>query len=152
MNTFRSIVLIAAVVAAGLQAGTYYVWACAVIPGVARADDHTFVTAINHMNHAIVNPVFMLTFLGTPVLAAAAAVLATPSSRPWAVVALALAIATVVVTFAANIPLNNALDTGAHHPASARAAFETAWQWWNALRVLTSTGALIGLAGALLRA
>ncbi|GAA1532337.1 DUF1772 domain-containing protein [Nocardioides humi] len=152
MNTLRSAVLVAATVAAGLQAGTYYIWACAVIPGVARTDDRTFVTTLNHMNHAIVNPVFLLTFLGAPLLAAVAAVLAAPSSRPWVLVALALAIATLVVTFAANIPLNDALDADAADPAAARAAFETAWQWWNGLRVVTATGALLALAGALLRA
>lgn len=152
MNSFRSIVLIAAAVAAGLQAGTYYIWACAVIPGLARADDRTFVTVLGHMNDAIVNPAFLLTFLGAPALAAVGLVLAEPPSRPWIIAALALAVATLVVTFAANIPLNDALDAGAEDPSSARAAFETPWQWWNGLRVVTSTGALIALAGALLRA
>lgn len=149
MNVFRSVVLVAAVVAAGLQAGTYYIWAFAVLPGVARADDRTFVAVLNHMNRAIVNPVFMLTFLGAPLLAAVGTVLAEPSSRPWTLVALVLAVATLVVTFAANIPLNNALDAGAGAPAAARAAFETAWRGWNGLRVATSTGALVALAGAL---
>jgi uncharacterized membrane protein len=151
MNTARSIVLIAATVAAGLQAGTYYIWACAVIPGISRTDDRTFVTTINHLNHAIVNPVFLLTFLGAPALAAVGTALAASPSRPWAAVALALTVATLVVTFAANIPLNDALEAGADDPASARAAFETAWQWWNAVRTVTSTGALLALGGALLR-
>lgn len=152
MNLWRSVIIIAAALAAGLQAGTYYIWACAIIPGVARADDRTFVTVLNHLNHAIVNPVFMLTFLGTPVLAAVAAVLADASSRPWVVVALVLSVATLVVTFAANIPLNNALDAGADAPTAARAAFETGWQRWNRVRVATSAGALVALAVALLRA
>ncbi|TYL55296.1 DUF1772 domain-containing protein [Nocardioides sp. BGMRC 2183] len=152
MTTLRSIVLIAATGAAGLQAGTYYIWACAVMPGMGRTDDRTFVITLNHMNHAIVNPVFLTTFLGAPLLAAAGAVLATSPSRPWAIVALALAVATVVITVAANIPLNNALEAGADDPAAARSAFESAWQWWNGLRAVTSTGALIALAGALLRA
>src|SRR4051812_16880863 len=70
--TLRSLVLVLATVAAGLQAGTYYVWACGVMPGLARVDDKTFVTALTQMNQAIVNPVFMLSFLGAPLLAGVA--------------------------------------------------------------------------------
>ena len=85
LDTLRGPVLLAATVAAGLQAGTYYTWASGVMPGLARTDDHTFASSMNHINVAIVNPVFMLTFLGAPALAAAA-VAATPAgARGWAI-------------------------------------------------------------------
>jgi uncharacterized membrane protein len=156
VENVRTPLLIAAIVAAGLQAGTYYVWACGVMPGLARADDRTFVTALNHMNQAIVNPVFMLTFLGAPILAAAAVITSTPAVRPWLIVGLALAVATVAITVAGNIPLNDALgrvtSTTDSDLAAARAAFETAWLRWNVLRTLTSTAALAALGWAALRA
>lgn len=155
-ETLRTPLLIAAIVAAGLQAGTYYVWACSVMPGLARADDHTFVTAQNHVNQAIVNPVFMLTFLGAPILAAVAVATSTPAVRPWLIVGLALAVATVAITVVANVPLNDALgrvtSTTDTDLAAARAAFETAWVRWNVLRALTSTAALAALGWATLRA
>jgi uncharacterized membrane protein len=148
--TFRATVLVLATVAAGLQAGTYYVWACGVMPGLARVDDRTFVTAVHQMNAAIVNPVFMLSFLGAPLLAGIA--LATGPSRAWVAAGLVLAVLTFLVTAAANVPLTDALDRAVAHPAAAREAFESAWVRWNIARTVTSTGALAALAVAALRA
>lgn len=146
LETLRSPVLLAATVAAGLQAGTYYTWACGVMPGLARADDRTFVSSMTHVNVAIVNPVFMLTFLGAPALAAAAVATTTAGPRGWAIAGLVLALGTVAVTAAGNVPLNDALAAG-----GSRADFETAWVRWNVVRTLTSTGALAALAWAAIR-
>ena len=143
LDTLRGPVLLAATVAAGLQAGTYYTWASGVMPGLARTDDHTFTSSMNHINVAIVNPVFMLTFLGAPALAAVAVATTGSGARGWAIAGLALALGTVAVTAAGNVPLNDALAAG-----GSRADFETAWVRWNVVRTLTSTGALASLAWA----
>jgi uncharacterized membrane protein len=147
LETLRTPVLLAATVAAGLQAGTYYTWASGVMPGLARTDDRTFVSSMNHVNVAIVNPVFLLTFLGAPALAAAAVATSSPATRGWVIAGLACAVGTVVVTAAGNIPLNDALAAG-----GSRADFESAWVHWNVVRTVTSTGALAALAWAALRA
>ena len=141
LETLRGPVLLAATVAAGLQAGTYYTWASGVMPGLAHTDDHTFTSSMNHINVAIVNPVFMLTFLGAPALAAAAVATTTGSARGWAIAGLVCALGTVAVTAMGNVPLNDALAAG-----GSRADFETAWVRWNVVRTLTSTGALACLA------
>ena len=143
LETLRSHVLLAATVAAGLQAGTYYTWACGVMPGLAEVDDRTFTSTITQVNVAIVNPVFMLSFLGAPALAAAAVAATTGNARAWAIAGVALALGTVAVTAVGNIPLNDALAAG-----GSRADFETAWVRWNVVRTLTSTGALACLAWA----
>lgn len=143
LETLRGPVLLAAAVTAGLQAGTYYTWASGVMPGLARTDDHTFVSSMNHINVAIVNPVFMLSFLGAPALAAVAVATTTGSARGWAIAGLALALGTVAITAVGNIPLNDALAAG-----GSRAAFEDAWVRWNVARTLTSAGALAALAWA----
>jgi uncharacterized membrane protein len=153
LETLRAPVLLAATVAAGLQAGTYYTWACGVMPGLARGDDRTFVTAMQHMNVAIVNPVFMLSFLGAPALAAAAVVTSSSTARPWVVAGLAFAVATIVITGAGNVPLNNALDAAGSVDkitdlAAVRADFEDAWVRWNIVRAVTSTASLACLAWA----
>ncbi len=85
----------------------------------------------------------MLTFLGAPLLAGAALATSTSAARPWAIAGLVLAIGTVVITGALNVPLNDALAAG-----GSRADFETAWVRWNVARTLTSTGALACLAWA----
>jgi uncharacterized membrane protein len=72
--------LLAACVAGGLQAGTYYVFTCGVMPGLARTDDATLVGAMRGISTAIVNPVFLASFLGAPALAVLAAATARAAS------------------------------------------------------------------------
>lgn len=148
--------LIAATVATGLQADTYYTWASGVMPGLARVDDRTFVHAMQQMNIAIVNPVFMATFLGAPVLAAAAVATASSTTRPWVIAGLGLAVATVVITAVGNIPLNNAIDAAGdidkiRDLAAVREKFESSWVRWNVVRAVTSTASLAALGWAALR-
>nr|WP_253945367.1 anthrone oxygenase family protein [Nocardioides sp. zg-DK7169] len=135
----------------GLQAGTYYAWASGVMPGLGRVDDRTFVAVMREVNRAIVNPVFLASFLGAPLTAGAAALAASGTPRCWAVAGTALAVATVAVTGARNVPLNDALEAGGGDPAAARAGFERAWRRWNVVRTLTSTGsvACLGVAACL---
>lgn len=147
LESIRSPVLLAATLASGLQAGTYYAWASGVMPGLARTDDRTFVATMTHVNVAIVNPVFMLTFLGAPALAAVAVAAGPSGARGWAIAGLGLALGTVAVTALGNVPLNDALAAG-----GSRADFETAWVRWNVVRTLTSTGSLACLAWAAIRA
>ncbi|MEP6817555.1 MAG: DUF1772 domain-containing protein, partial [Marmoricola sp.] len=112
LETLHTPFLLLATVAAGLQAGTYYVFSCGVMPGLARGEDLSFVGSMQQINLAILNPVFLLSFVGAPLLAALATAsgLATGGpSRPWIIAGLVLAVATVVVTATANVPLNDAL-------------------------------------------
>ena len=154
--TLNGLVLVAATVATGLQAGTYYTWASGVMPGLARVDDRTFVHAMQQMNIAIVNPVFMATFLGAPILAAAAVATTSSLARPWVIGGLAFAVATVVITAAGNMPLNNAIDAAGDVDriadlAAVRADFESSWVRWNIVRAVTSTASLAALGWAALR-
>lgn len=144
-----TVVLVAALVAAGLIAGLFYAYACSVMPGLARGDDKTFVEAMRGINVAIVNPVFMLTFLGAPVLAGVAIFL-NPGPRPWVIAGFAFLLAMIVITAVVNIPLNNALDSGGDDYAAVRAAFETVWVRWNVLRAVVSTAGFGCLVGAVL--
>lgn len=152
MTTVSDVVLVAALVAAGLLAGLFYAYACSVLPGLARGDDRTFVEAMRGINVAIVNPVFMLTFLGAPLLSFVAVFLHRGSpALPWVIAGLVFLLATLVITGTLNIPLNNALDSSGDDYAAARAQFETAWIRWNVLRALTSTAGFGCLIAAVLR-
>jgi uncharacterized membrane protein len=156
LETLRSPVLLAATVAAGLQAGTYYTWASGVMPGLARGDDRTFIATMQNMNVAIVNPAFMMSFLGAPLLAGAAIVTSNSSARPWVIAATAFAVGTISITAGGNIPLNNALDSAGSVEritdlAAVRSDFESEWVNWNIARALTSTASLACLTWAALR-
>ncbi|NNM47471.1 DUF1772 domain-containing protein [Knoellia koreensis] len=156
LESLRAPVLVIAALATGLQAGTYYTWATGVMPGLARVDDRTFVHAMQQMNIAIVNPAFLLTFLGAPLLTVVAAAIAAPQARPWAWGAAVLAIATIVITMGGNIPLNNALDRAGQVDSirdlhAVRVAFEAPWARLNVLRFLTSALSLGAAVVAALR-
>jgi len=148
------VVIVLAVLTSALQAGTYYTWASGVMPGLARTDDRTFVHAMQQMNVAIVNPVFLASFLGAPVLGVLAAVLT--DGDLWALTGAVGAVATLVITFGGNIPLNNALDAAGPVDdvpdlGAVRSAFESRWVRLNVLRALTSTAAVVLLTLAALR-
>ncbi len=156
LETLRSPVLLAATVAAGLQAGTYYAWATGVMPGLARGDDRSFVATMQNINVAIVNPAFMLSFLGAPLLAGAAILTSSSSTRAWVITGTAFAVGTIAITAAGNIPLNSALDSAGSVEriadlAAVRSDFESTWASWNIARALTSTASLACLAWAALR-
>ncbi|WP_343233387.1 anthrone oxygenase family protein [Streptomonospora sp. PA3] len=151
-------VTVAAVVATGLFAGLFCAFSFAVMPGLARSADRTFVEAMQRINTAILNPVFAAVFAGAPVLLLAALALHLPAGRPappaWLAAALLSAVAAIAVTLGLNVPLNNALGA-AGRPAddaaaqAARARFETAWVRWNTVRSLLSVLALVCAAAAL---
>jgi len=149
--TVANVVLVAALVASGLIAGLFYAYACSVMPGLARGDDKTLVEAMRGINVAIINPVFMLTFLGAPLLAAVAVFLHLRSSAlPWIIAGAVFLLALIVITAAFNIPLNNALDSGRGGYAELRAAFEATWVRWNVLRAVVSTAGFACLVAAVL--
>lgn len=124
-----------ATVTTGLLTGLYYSFAVAVMPGLGRTEDAVYVEAMNGINKAIVNPFFMIIFLGAPAFTIAAAVLLRPSR--WILGAAALNVLALVTTIAINVPLNDALleDKDLN-------AFENTWLAWNVVRTVATAGAL----------
>ena len=151
MTGWATATLVAAVITNGLMAGLFAAYSYAVMPGLGRADDRTFVEAMQQTNAAILNGWFGVCFGGAVVFAGVAAVL--HRGRPglvWIVAGLVLYVAVLVVTFAVNVPLNDALAAaGNSDAAAARAGFEGAWVRWNVVRAVLSTGAFGCLTGAL---
>ena len=55
METVRQLSLVADLVTTGLMAGVYLAFSIAVMPGLARSEDRTYVEAMRGMNVAILN-------------------------------------------------------------------------------------------------
>jgi uncharacterized membrane protein len=154
-----AVLLVAATIATGLIAGTYYAFACAVLPGIRHAGDRSFVDTMQRINASIQNPVFFASLFGAPVLTGAAAFVArrngSRDAMRWAMAALVLCAIGLVSTVGINVPLNDEL-AAAGDPrhiagiAAVRARFETPWVAWNIVRTLVSTAALGCLGRALL--
>ena len=156
MEQMRSAVLAAATLFVGLSAGVFFAYSTSVMLARRKVDDRTFVDVMQKINTAILNGWFLTAYAGA-LLAALAAVLlhlggAHRAVLPWLVAATLLYAVVFVVTAAVNVPLNNQLDAaGLTDPAAARAAFEASWNRWNTVRTVSSAGALLTLAVALLR-
>ncbi|GAA4590333.1 putative membrane protein [Actinoplanes octamycinicus] len=147
-------VLIAATVLTGLVTGVFALYSHTIMPAFRRTDDRTFVTAFQAIDRAIINPWFMVTFLGGPPAIAAAGLLR-PTVLVWTAFGLALAV--VVITVAVHLPLNDALkaagDPATIDTAQVRAAFrERRWLLWNHLRTAASLTAFLLLTVALTQA
>lgn len=148
-------VLVVSLVANGLLAGLFFTFTCGVSPALGRLDDRSYVEAFRSINTVILNGWFLSVFFLAPATAITAAVLGTTSHHPffwWVVAGAICSVLTVIITAAANVPLNHALDaalttTSAQYDG-ARSAFEATWNRWNLARAFTSLGALALLAGA----
>ncbi len=147
-----TLLMTAATVALAGIGGLYYSYACSVMPGLRATDDATFVSAMSRINAAIQNPVFALSFVGAFLSLACSAALSWADGLASALplsVSLACYTATLVITFAANIPLNNGLGQAASGDAAAvRRAFERRWTRWNIHRTWLSLAALVALSVA----
>ena len=128
-----TVLLLVATFGTGAVTGLFLAFSVAVMPGLRATDDTVFLSAMQRINVAIVNPVFLLVFLGSPLLLLVAALVVPRNAWLWA--ALALHLAGFAVTPAVNVPLNDALDA-ATDPGPARVAFERPWNRAHAVRTL----------------
>lgn len=154
MTTTSNIILIVAATTTALIAGLFFAWSVSVMPGLARVPDATFIASMQSMNRAILNPVFLICFLGTAILLPVAAYMQfTPSvsARFWFLLAASVVyiIGVIGITMAGNVPLNEALDSFHAHSASAqeiaelRLKFEGPWNSLNTIRTLASLAAIV---------
>ncbi|MCM2430269.1 anthrone oxygenase family protein [Streptomyces sp. RKAG337] len=151
-------VLGAATVATALMAGLFFSFDVAVMPGLGRGDDRTFIGAMQNINVAIENPVFFLAFFGALVLTGVAAFQQRRLGRRavfgWVLASVALYVVALLVTMGANIPLNDELAKAgdpAHirDPAAVRDKFENTWIALNMVRTAACTVAVGCLSRAL---
>ena len=120
-----TVLLVVATFGTGVVTGLFVAFALAVMPGLRTTDDGVFLSAMQRINVAIVNPLFLLAFLGSPLLLLVATVVGPRNAWLWA--ALALHLVGFAVTPAVNVPLNNALDAASRagsRPRGVRAALE----------------------------
>ncbi|MGW0227208.1 anthrone oxygenase family protein [Actinopolymorpha singaporensis] len=122
------IILVVSRVLAGLLAGVYLAFLLAVMPALHSQPDDVFIKVMNRINVVIVNPIFVVLFLGAPIVTA---VLVRWHRDAVTVLAIVTAVLAVVITVVANIPLNHALANG-----GSRTAFEKPWIAWHVVRTL----------------
>ena len=159
MDALQGTALMAATITMGIGAGVYLLYVFAIMPGLGRTDDRTFVGAFQQIDRAIIGPWLFLFFFGALGFTALAAALHLGaderSALPWIGGAFVLHLAVVVVTMGINVPLNDEIKAagepgGIADLAAVRERFhEARWVGWNLFRAVASTVAFGALAWAL---
>lgn len=133
----------------GLVAGVFFAFSTFVMSALGRLPAIQGIAAMQSINTTVINPWFMLAFLGTAI---ACILLAISSLLKWhqpstvylLVGSLLYLIGTFLVTIAFNVPLNEALAKV--NPASAEGAnlwakYLSQWTFWNHIRTISALAA-----------
>lgn len=130
----------------GIVAGTVFAYSNSVMPGLRNSDDRTFVLSVRHFTSSVANPIFLIISNGALIAQIGFVVLSVYLQQFDKVVLGAIAlisyVATLLITFTGNLPMNKAIisaelpvrDSGW---AELRVQFESRWTLLNHARTLT---------------
>ncbi len=148
MRFLPALTLLAAL-GSGLMTGVFFAFSAFVMKALARLQPAQGIAAMQSINVAVINPLFLTAFLGTAVACVALALSSLLTwHRPGAAYLLAGSLAylagTFLVTLVFNVPRNDAL--AAAEPATAAGAilwagYLTAWTAWNHVRTAAALAA-----------
>jgi uncharacterized membrane protein len=140
----RALTVVAAV-GAGVSGGVFFAFSTFVMKGLGRLPNSEGISAMNAINKAAPNPLFMVALFGTGAISIAlSAVALRHLSQPWAIylfIATALYLVCVVLTMAYHVPHNSALaliDPNAPNAAHAWAQYHPPWTAWNHVRTISA--------------
>lgn len=140
---------LASALGCGLIAGVFFAFSAFVMRAFARLPPAEGMAAMQSVNVAVLNPVFLSAFLGTAVACAVAVIVSLLRwQEPGAVYRLAGGLLYLLgsfgVTVAFNVPRNEALArVSPSDPGSARlwATYRPSWTFWNHVRTVASLAA-----------
>jgi uncharacterized membrane protein len=133
----------------GLSAGVFFAFSSFVMPALDRLAPGQSIRAMNSINKLAVTPVFMTALFGTALACVGLGAWAVASwgERPAALVLAGCAlyvVGAIVVTIAANVPLNDALmnvDPAGADAAERWSGYLSDWTRWNHARAATAIAA-----------
>ena len=143
-----ALILVAAL-GSGLIAGVFFAFSTFVMTALGRLPPAQGIAAMQSINVAVINPVFLGTLFGTGVVCVVLAVVAllgwqAPGAAWLLAGSLLYVVGDVGVTMAFNVPLNNALaaaDPGSAEGAALWARYLTGWTAWNHVRTVAGLAA-----------
>ncbi len=138
--------VIATLVGTGVVTGLLFAFSNFVLAAIAELPDEHAMFAMQRINERIINPIFLLLFLGTP-LACVGTMLTSGSAgaaqSPLVVGAMLYLAGPLGITVLRNVPLNNRLAaTPAEDAATAWPEYVRRWQFWNHIRSYIGIAAL----------
>lgn len=157
--TTKTITLFSALILTGLSAGLFYAWEFSVIPGTKPINNLAYLETMKSINRAIINPAFMLIFIGSlfAQILSIYQLRSTPSLWLFIFAATVYFLGTILVTSLGNVPLNNELealnigDMSQNKMATFRLYYEMKWNRLHSIRTLFSLISFILLATGTLK-
>ena len=130
----------------GLLAGLYFAFSAFIMTALGRIGQAAGVAAMNAINVAIVQSLFLPIFLATTTASAALAAIALfrwgePGAMAMVAAGVLYVLGMFIVTMIFNVPLNNALaavDPASSEAVSVWARYLTVWTTWNHVRTVSS--------------
>ena len=158
MQELLQLLVIAAIVGSGLVTGLLFAFSVAVMRALLQLAPEAGMSAMQRINVVIINPLFLLAFLGTSALCLAIAVVIAvrgsfDAGSFWLLLgAAAYLLGPLGITMAFNVPLNNRLASlDASRAAEEWPRYVAPWLRWNHLRTLLGSLAMVFLALGLAR-
>ena len=148
-------IIVLAILGAGVVTGLLFAFSNFVMSALAQLSDEHGMLAMQKINEKIINPIFLLFFLGTPILAGIIAIGCAMDLRAnGSLMLLAGAIGYLVgpfgITMLFNVPLNNRLaKADACASSELWADYQIRWQRWNHLRTYIGVASIVLLAAGL---
>lgn len=137
----------------GLNAGIFYAFSSFVMKAMGNLPSAQGADAMRRINIDVINPWFMIVFMGTPLLCVVLLVMSAINpgdvGAPWRIAAALLhLLGCFGVTMVFNVPLNNRLantEPGTPEAEALWAHYLKAWTAWNTVRTIAPAAALLAL-------
>jgi uncharacterized membrane protein len=155
---FARALTVSCALGAGLVAGVYFAFSTFVMRGLREVPPATGMAAMQSINKAAPNPLFVFALVGTGlgcvVLGVVAATRWRDPAAPWALAGAALYVVSLGLTIAYHIPRNDALERVDPTSAGASARWSrylAEWVPWNHVRTLAALAGAVAMTIALAR-
>jgi uncharacterized membrane protein len=144
-DTWTRGLTLASAVGAGLSAGVFFGFSTFVMRALGTLPARQGLSAMQAINKAAPNPLFMVVLFGTAATGTAVAVLSVrhldEPGAVWTVVGAGAYLVAIAITAGYHVPHNDALALVAPDGAAAAGAWQAyraPWTLWNHMRTLTS--------------
>ena len=146
---FVFVVALVAALGCGLVAGAFFAFSSFVMKALADLPPAQGIAAMQSINVAVINPVFMAAFVGSALVGVVAVITAILSWSDSGAVLLVVGSVLYIggcflSTMTANVPMNNAmaaLDPDSAESAPAWTAYVSRWTAWNHVRTVAALAA-----------
>jgi uncharacterized membrane protein len=147
---------VAATIGVSITAGVYFAFSTFVMAALRRLSNAQAISAMNSINKAAPNPLFMLALFGTAIVCVLLMISGVQHhdnpGAVWQIAGAALYLVSVLITVMYHIPHNDQLmrvDANGAGAGSTWTHFYSGWLAWNHVRTVASVGGTVSLVLAL---